>query len=211
MSFSPADGCAAPIAACAALTSDDFPMPRAPHNKALLAGRLRAKRSVFSTNRSRTRSIPFNSDMSTRLTRRTAASLRPSGCQTKASAAEKSSGAGAVGARRSNAPAIRINKAVLSFPASRVPEPLPAVVFVAFAFERGGDLAMFTPGCGHPLSEAAACSQACPKRARNIAIGPTLAIVRAILRAKAALHPGRRASCPPHWRTYVHYARICAK
>ena len=32
------------IAACAALTSDDLPMPRAPHRSALLAGRPRAKR-----------------------------------------------------------------------------------------------------------------------------------------------------------------------
>ena len=32
------------IAACAALTSDDLPMPRAPHSSALLAGSARAKR-----------------------------------------------------------------------------------------------------------------------------------------------------------------------
>ena len=46
------------MAACAALTSDDLPMPRAPHSSALLAGRARAKRWVFSTRRSRTRSMP---------------------------------------------------------------------------------------------------------------------------------------------------------
>ena len=49
------------MAACAALTSDDLPMPRAPHSSALLAGRPRAKRWVFSTRRSRTRSIPRRS------------------------------------------------------------------------------------------------------------------------------------------------------
>ena len=74
MSLRPAAGCAAPIAACAALTSDDLPMPRAPQSSALLAGRPRAKRSVFSTRRSRTRSMPLSSDISTRLTRRTGAS-----------------------------------------------------------------------------------------------------------------------------------------
>ncbi len=43
-------------------------MPRAPHSSALLAGRPRAKRSVFSSSRSRTRSTPRSSAMSTRLT-----------------------------------------------------------------------------------------------------------------------------------------------
>src|SRR6188508_3295079 len=37
-----------------ALTSEDFPMPRAPHSRALLAGRPLANRSVFSTSTSRT-------------------------------------------------------------------------------------------------------------------------------------------------------------
>ena len=76
--------------ACAAFTSDDLPMPRAPHSSALLAGRPLAKRSVFSTSTSRTRSMPLSSDISTRLTRLTGASRRPSGCQTKASAPAKS-------------------------------------------------------------------------------------------------------------------------
>src|SRR6202795_1141639 len=71
--------------ACAAFTSDDFPMPRAPHNSALLAGSPSAKRSVFSIRMSRIRSIPLSRPRSTRLTRGTGAS-RPSGCQTKASA-----------------------------------------------------------------------------------------------------------------------------
>ena len=44
-------------------------MPRAPQSRALLAGRPLAKRSVFSTSTSRTRSIPLSSDISTRLTR----------------------------------------------------------------------------------------------------------------------------------------------
>jgi hypothetical protein len=37
------------IAACAALTSDDLPMPRAPHSSTLLAGRPRRTASVLST------------------------------------------------------------------------------------------------------------------------------------------------------------------
>ena len=95
------------IAACAALTSDDLPMPRAPHSSALLAGRPRAKRWVFSTRRSRTRSIPRRSEMSTRLTRATGASAPLSARQMKASAASKSGFAGAGGARRSSASAMR--------------------------------------------------------------------------------------------------------
>ena len=63
--------------ACAAFTSDDLPMPRAPQSRALLAGRPSAKRSVFS----RIRSTPLSRNSSTRLTRGTAA-RRPSGCQT---------------------------------------------------------------------------------------------------------------------------------
>src|ERR1700730_1207459 len=74
-----------------ALTSDDLPMPRAPHNRALLAGSPSAKRSVFSIRMSRIRSIPLSRPRSTRLTRGTAAS-RPSGCQTKASAEANDSG-----------------------------------------------------------------------------------------------------------------------
>ena len=57
------------IAAWAALTSEDLPIPRAPHRSALLAGKPRAKRWVFSTRRSRTRSMPRRSERSTRLTR----------------------------------------------------------------------------------------------------------------------------------------------
>src|SRR5215813_10763341 len=71
--------------ACAALTSEDLPMPRAPQSSALLAGRPLAKRSVFSIRMSRIRSMPLSRKRSTRLTRLTSVS-RPSGCQTKASA-----------------------------------------------------------------------------------------------------------------------------
>src|ERR1700733_15828920 len=78
--------------ACAAFTSDDFPMPRAPQSKALLAGRPSAKRSVFSIRMSRIRSMPLSRPISTRLTRGTGAS-RPSGCQTKASALPSDSAA----------------------------------------------------------------------------------------------------------------------
>src|SRR5947209_5035242 len=74
--------------ACAAFTSDDLPMPRAPHSSALLAGRPSAKRSVFSIRMSRMRSIPLSRPRSTRLTRGTGDS-RPLGCQTKASALAK--------------------------------------------------------------------------------------------------------------------------
>src|SRR5882757_3102924 len=79
-----------------AFTSDDLPMPRAPQSSALLAGRPSAKRSVFSIRMSRIRSIPLSRPRSTRLTRGTGAS-RPSGCQTKASAAPKDSAALAAG------------------------------------------------------------------------------------------------------------------
>src|ERR1700742_2517508 len=82
--------------ACAAFTSDDFPMPRAPHNSALLAGRPSAKRSVFSIRMSRNRSIPLSRPRSTRLTRGTGAS-RPLGCQMKASALASTSALEAFG------------------------------------------------------------------------------------------------------------------
>ena len=61
--------------ACAAFTSDDLPMPRAPHSSALLAGRPLANRSVFSNRRSRTRSIPLSRPISTRFTFGTGASV----------------------------------------------------------------------------------------------------------------------------------------
>ena len=62
------------IAACAALTSDDLPMPRAPHSSALLAGRPSAKRSVFSIRMSRIAVDALEQARSTRLTRGTGAS-----------------------------------------------------------------------------------------------------------------------------------------
>ena len=98
------------IVACAALTSDDLPMPRAPHRSALLAGRPRANRSVFSTRRSRTRSTPRRSLSSTRLTLATGPSVPRSARQTKASAASKSGFAGAKGASRSSASAMRLRR-----------------------------------------------------------------------------------------------------
>src|SRR5207253_2240634 len=79
-----------------ALTSDDLPMPRAPHSSALLAGSPLAKRTVFSIRMSRIRSIPLSRPRSTRLTRGTGAS-RPFGCQTKASALPKGSPAAGAG------------------------------------------------------------------------------------------------------------------
>ena len=57
--------------ACAALTSEDLPMPRAPHSSALLAGNPSAKRRVFSSNWSEARSIPLRSAIGWRLTRAT--------------------------------------------------------------------------------------------------------------------------------------------
>ena len=60
--------CASLIEAWTALTSDDLPMPRAPHRSTLLAGRPAAKRCVLSTRMSRTRSTPRISPMSTRFT-----------------------------------------------------------------------------------------------------------------------------------------------
>src|SRR3954454_14200445 len=82
--------------ACAALTSDDLPMPRAAHNSALLAGYPLAKRSVFSSRMSRSRSMPLSRPRSTRLTRGTGAS-RPLGCQMKASALASTSAVEAFG------------------------------------------------------------------------------------------------------------------
>ncbi len=91
------------MVACAAFTSDDLPMPRAPHSNALLAGSPLVNRSVFSIRMSRIRSTPLSRPISTRLTRGTGA-RRPSGCQTKASAAPSdsagSAAAGEAAARR---------------------------------------------------------------------------------------------------------------
>src|SRR5437879_12411184 len=102
-----------------ALTSDDLPMPRAPHSSALLAGSPLAKRAVFSIRMSRIRSIPLSRPRSTRLTRGTGAS-RPSGCQTKASAAPNDSAVPAAGEAADRWPAIAssamaIRSAVASF------------------------------------------------------------------------------------------------
>ena len=58
--------------ACAAFTSDDLPMPRAPHSSALLAGRPRAKRRVLSSSCSAARSMPLSRPSGWRLTCATA-------------------------------------------------------------------------------------------------------------------------------------------
>ena len=81
-------------AAWAALTSELLPVPRAPHSSTLLAGSPAAKRRVLSSRMSRTRSIPRNSPISTRLTASTGSSQPRSACHTKASAASRSTGGG---------------------------------------------------------------------------------------------------------------------
>src|SRR5690606_34189275 len=91
------------IVACTALTSDDLPMPRAPHRSALLAGRPAAKRCVLSARMSRTRSTPRINAMSTRLTRWTGSSAPVSADQTKQSAAARSVASGSRGASRATA------------------------------------------------------------------------------------------------------------
>ena len=94
-------------AACTALTSEDLPMPRAPHSSALLAGRPRAKRSVFSTRMSRTRSMPLSSDMSTRLTRGTGRELAGIGLPDEGVGGGEIGRLGGGGASRSSAAAMR--------------------------------------------------------------------------------------------------------
>ena len=53
--------------ACTAFTSDDFPVPLAPHNKALLAGKFSAKFKVFFNNISFWCFIPWSKDKGIRL------------------------------------------------------------------------------------------------------------------------------------------------
>ncbi len=93
--------------ACAALTSDDLPMPRAPHSRALFAGSPLANLRVLSMSCSHARSMPLRSCSGWRLTCGTG--RNPCGllCQTKASAAEKSNSVAARGAMRSSAVATR--------------------------------------------------------------------------------------------------------
>ena len=217
MSFSPAAGLRpALIAACAALTSDDLPMPRAPHSSALLAGRPRAKRSVFSTRRSRTRSMPLSSDMSTRLTAATGASRRPSGCQTKASAAQEvglrpAAAAQAAPARRrsasstSSALAVGARRCAAFRPPPRSTEPsLPARCVL--------DFAMLSPVYALPLAGRRNRPQARRRGAsRSVAIRPPAAIVRADFTRKigpSVRRPARRFSGPR--RSNADYACVCA-
>ena len=77
-------------AACVALTSDDLPIPRAPHKSTLLAGSPSAKRDVLSCRMSRTRSTPRISPMSIRLGLGTGCRYCVSGSQIKHSAHSKS-------------------------------------------------------------------------------------------------------------------------
>ena len=96
--------------ACVAFTSEDLPIPRAPQSIALLAGNPLAKRRVFSTRMDFWRSTPFSKPISTRETTGTGAREAGTGCQTNASAAERSKAAGGGGAKRSRAPAIRVKR-----------------------------------------------------------------------------------------------------
>ncbi len=182
--------------ACAAFTSDDFPMPRAPHSSALLAGRPSAKRSVFSIRMSRIRSMPLSRPRSTRLTRGTGAS-RPSGCQTKASALPNESAAAGRG---------RCGRQVRRDGFERARDPLRGVAVRrrCGAFCRGWPAISATPPwrrrgmlfCGvfstslgfltdAPLSGLAGRPQAAQMKGKwgsgSVAIGTAAAIVRANL------------------------------
>src|SRR5271166_1119677 len=132
------------IEACAAFTSEDFPMPRAPQSSALLAGSPRAKRSVFSTSRSRTRSIPLRRFRSTRLMRFTGASAPRSARQMNASAASKSGANGGAGASRSSASAMRLRRSAWLWSGGMRRTPCNAP---RFATSRGQ--APAPPACQH--------------------------------------------------------------
>ncbi len=144
--------------------------------------------------------------------------LCPSGCQTKASAAAKSSAGGLGGASRSSASAIRASNAAASFceGSARFCGSLACRPFwPPFCSSVGEIWPCLHRVAALSLSGARRRSQVRPERRRGVAIGPTAAIVRAILRAKTALHPGRRALMPPRtaasWRSYVHFARLRAR
>ena len=107
-------GCAALIRPWIALISELLPMPRAPHNSALLAGRPAANRSVLSSRMSRTRSIPTSSSSGTPDTCATGRSCCAWASHTKASAAARSASGMVGGARRSTALTRRCNKPVRS-------------------------------------------------------------------------------------------------
>src|ERR1700760_1829735 len=124
--------------AWAAFTSDDLPMPRAPHNSALLAGRPSANRSVFSIRMSRIRSIPLSRSISTRLTRGTALS-RPFGCQTKASASSKETATATAGADVARCAAIASSARAIRSGVSSAEAPLRRFA-ATFGSVRGADL-----------------------------------------------------------------------
>ena len=91
--------------------------------------------------------------MSTRLTRRTAASL------TAFRVPDEGLGRGKIERRRHRRSEpfqrtgnVRQERGIVVF-GKPAPRAAPAV-FAGFFFEGGGDLAIFAPGCGHPLSGA---------------------------------------------------------
>ena len=87
-------------------------MPRAPHSMALLAGRPRAKRSVFSTRMAFCRSTPFSRPMSTRETLGTGARCGGDGMPDESIGRVRSTRAGGGGASRSSASAMRVSSAI---------------------------------------------------------------------------------------------------
>ena len=97
------------IAPCTDFTSDDLPVPRAPHNSALFAGNRLAKAVVLVISKSRCSSTPRNKSSAKRLTAVTATNWRMSECQTYASAVTSDALSGAGGHWRSSALAIRVN------------------------------------------------------------------------------------------------------
>src|SRR5690606_13316908 len=101
-------------ARCTALTRELLPIPRAPQRSALFAGQPAAKRRVFSSRMSRTRSMPRSRERSTALTRCTGSSRSGSACQMNASAASRSDRGGLGGDSRSRAVAIRSSRGTSS-------------------------------------------------------------------------------------------------
>ena len=97
------------MAPCTDFTSDDLPVPRAPHNSALFAGNRLAKAVVLVISKSRCSSTPRNKLSAKRLTAFTATNWRISECQTYASAVASDALSGAGGHWRSSALAIRVN------------------------------------------------------------------------------------------------------
>ncbi len=93
--------------ACTALTSDDLPVPRAPHKSTLLAGSPLAKRNVLSKSFAFCGSIPFKRAIGRRLTRVTGSIASGSVCQMKALTSAGRHTGSYTGLRRSRAAAMR--------------------------------------------------------------------------------------------------------